>query len=178
MRSFHFKGLVIPNTPLTNDIVNVYVTLRMWKLLMCEGVATVTKGSRALKGSVVSFWLFSLLLKMTHSAVSKTFFIHIVLLKKQSDVSKWHMMCSTSPAPSAQLRPFLPDRKLPQEQEFMVIGAQEPRVYLREWTNGTRHCQEFNFSTQLDCKLLEYRNLTLLQLLQPSVLQVAISPFI
>lgn len=87
------------------------------------------------------------------------------------------MMC-TSPAPSAHLRPFLPDRKLPQEQEFMVIGAQEPRVYLRQWTNGTRHCQEFNFSTQLDCKLLEYRNLTLLQLLQPSVLQVALSPFI
>lgn len=60
----------------------------------------------------------------------------------------------------------------------MVIGAQEPRVYLRQWTNGTRHCQEFNFSTQLECKLLEYRNLTLLQLLQPSVLQVVLLPFI
>lgn len=82
------------------------------------------------------------------------------------------MMCLTSPAPSRQLRPFLPDRKLPQEQEFMVTGAREPRVFLRQWSNGPRHCQEFSFSTQLDCKLLEYRNLTHLQLLQPSVLQV------
>lgn len=82
------------------------------------------------------------------------------------------MMCLTSPAPSRQLGPFLPDRKLPQEQEFMVTGAREPRVFLRQWSNGPRHCQEFSFSTQLDCKLLEYRNLTHLQLLQPSVLQV------
>lgn len=29
MRSFHFKGLIIHNTSLTNDIVNVYVTLRV-----------------------------------------------------------------------------------------------------------------------------------------------------
>lgn len=57
----------------------------------------------------------------------------------------------------------------------MVVGAQEPRVYLRQWTNGARHCQEFNFSTQLDCRLLEYRNLTLLQLLQPTLLQVEFS---
>ncbi|KAM3614331.1 uncharacterized protein V6R79_012862 [Siganus canaliculatus] len=73
--------------------------------------------------------------------------------------------------PSRQLRPFLPDRKLPQEQEFMVVAAREPRVFLRQWSNGPRHCQEFNFSTQLECKLLEYRNLTHLQLLQPCVLQ-------
>lgn len=104
------------------------------------------------------------------------FFIHIALLKTKATCQS-DIICPTSPAPSPQLRPFLPDRKLPQEQEFMVIGALEPRVYLRQWTNGTCHCQEFNFSTQLDCKLLEYRNLTLLQLLQPSVLQVALLYF-
>lgn len=54
----------------------------------------------------------------------------------------------------------------------MVIGAREPQVFLRQWSYGPRQCQEFSFSTQLDCKLLEYRNLTYLQLLQPCALQV------
>lgn len=80
-------------------------------------------------------------------------------------------------APSQKLRPFLPDRKLPQEQEFMVIGACEPQVFLRQWNYGPRQCQEFSFSTQIDCKLLEYRNLTYLQLLQPSALQVELCNF-
>ncbi|KAM9309789.1 intermembrane lipid transfer protein VPS13B [Pholidichthys leucotaenia] len=73
--------------------------------------------------------------------------------------------------PSRKLHPFLPDRKLPQEQEFMVIGVRDPQIFLRQWSNGPRCCQEFIFSTQLDCKLLEYRNLTRLQLLHPCVLQ-------
>ncbi|CAN9514055.1 unnamed protein product [Ophioblennius macclurei] len=82
-----------------------------------------------------------------------------------------HHLEQLGTVPSRQLHPFLPDRKLPQEQEFMVIGSREPRVFLRQWSNGARQCQEFNFSTQLDCKLLEYRNLTHLQLLQACVLQ-------
>ncbi|XP_041648797.1 vacuolar protein sorting-associated protein 13B-like isoform X2 [Cheilinus undulatus] len=89
----------------------------------------------------------------------------------QLDVHLCHHLEQLGTAPSRQLRPFLPDRKLPQEQEFMVIGAREPRVFLRQWSNGQRHCQEFNFSTQLNCKLLEYRNLTHLQLFQPCVIQ-------
>lgn len=59
----------------------------------------------------------------------------------------------------------------------MVIGAREPRVLLRQWSDGPRRCQEFSFSTQLDCKLLEYRNLTHLQFLQPCVIQVQIMFF-
>ncbi|XP_063735116.1 intermembrane lipid transfer protein VPS13B-like isoform X2 [Eleginops maclovinus] len=89
----------------------------------------------------------------------------------QLDVHFCHHLEQLGTVPSRQLRPFLPDRKLPQEQEFMVTGAREPRVFLRQWSNGPRHCQEFSFSSQLDCKLLEYRNLTHLQLLQPVVLQ-------
>ncbi|XP_056141722.1 intermembrane lipid transfer protein VPS13B-like [Lampris incognitus] len=73
--------------------------------------------------------------------------------------------------PCRHLRPFLPDRKLPQEQEFMVIGAHAPQVFLRQWSNRPHLCQEYNFSTQVDCRLLEYRNLTHLQLLQPVTLQ-------
>ncbi|TMS11029.1 Vacuolar protein sorting-associated protein 13B, partial [Larimichthys crocea] len=89
----------------------------------------------------------------------------------QLDIHLCHHLEQLGTVPSRQLRPFLPDRKLPQEQEFMVNGAREPRVFLRQWSTGPRHCQEFSFSTQLDCKLLEYRNLTHLQLLQPCVLQ-------
>ncbi|XP_030013589.1 vacuolar protein sorting-associated protein 13B isoform X3 [Sphaeramia orbicularis] len=89
----------------------------------------------------------------------------------QMEVHLCHHLEQLGTVPSRQLRPFLPDRKLPQEQEFMVLSAREPRVFLRQWSNGPRYCQEFNFSTQLDCKLLEYRNLTHLQLLQPCVLQ-------
>ncbi|CAJ1061446.1 LOW QUALITY PROTEIN: vacuolar protein sorting-associated protein 13B-like [Xyrichtys novacula] len=89
----------------------------------------------------------------------------------QLEVHLCHHLEQLGTVPSGPLRPFLPDRKLPQEQEFMVIGAQEPSVFLRQWSSGPRQCQELNFSTKLDCKLLEYRNLTLLQLLQPCVIQ-------
>lgn len=78
-----------------------------------------------------------------------------------------------SSVPLRQLRPFLPDRKLPQDQEFMVISAHRPQVFLRQWSSGPQHSQDLSFSTQLECKLLEYRNLTHLQLLQPTLLQVA-----
>lgn len=54
----------------------------------------------------------------------------------------------------------------------MVISAREPQVFLRQWSSGPQHSQDFSFSTQLECKLLEYRNLTHLQLLQPCLLQV------
>ncbi|KAM4581445.1 intermembrane lipid transfer protein VPS13B isoform 3-T3 [Odontesthes bonariensis] len=87
------------------------------------------------------------------------------------EVHLCHHLEQLGTVPSRKLHPFLPDRKLPQEQEFMVIGAQEPQVFLRQWSSGPRHCQEISFSTQLDSKLLEYRNLTHLQLLQSCGLQ-------
>ncbi|XP_076004525.1 intermembrane lipid transfer protein VPS13B isoform X1 [Genypterus blacodes] len=89
----------------------------------------------------------------------------------QLEVHFCHHLELLGTVPSRHLHPFLPDRKLPQEQEFMVIGAQEPRLFLRQWNNGPRQCQEFSFSTQLDGKLLEYRNLTQIQFLQPCRLQ-------
>ncbi|XP_024861021.1 vacuolar protein sorting-associated protein 13B isoform X2 [Kryptolebias marmoratus] len=82
-----------------------------------------------------------------------------------------HHLEQLGTVPSRKIHPFLADRKLPQEQEFMVIGAREPQVFLRQWSYGPRQCQEFSFSSQLDCKLLEYRNLTYLQLLRPCALQ-------
>ncbi|XP_029927475.1 vacuolar protein sorting-associated protein 13B isoform X3 [Myripristis murdjan] len=95
----------------------------------------------------------------------------ISLQLAQMEVHLCHHLEQLGTVPSRRLRPFVPDRKLPQEQEFLVIGAREPRVFLRQWSSGVRLCQEFSFSTQLDCRLLEYRNLTHLQLLQPFMLQ-------
>ncbi|XP_077951726.1 intermembrane lipid transfer protein VPS13B isoform X2 [Gasterosteus aculeatus] len=89
----------------------------------------------------------------------------------QLEIRLCHHLEQLGTVPPRQLRPFLPDRKLPQEQEFMVSSARDPRVFLRQWSSGPLRCQEFSFSTQLDCKLLEYRNLTRLQILQPCVLQ-------
>ncbi|KAF3691535.1 Vacuolar protein sorting-associated protein 13B Cohen syndrome protein 1 [Channa argus] len=89
----------------------------------------------------------------------------------QLEVHLCHHLEQLGTASPRLLRPFLPDRKLPQEQEFMVICARDLKVFLRQWSNGPRHSQEFRFSTQLESKLLEYRNLTHLQLLQPCVLQ-------
>uniref|UniRef100_A0A3P9Q9M9 Vacuolar protein sorting 13 homolog B n=1 Tax=Poecilia reticulata TaxID=8081 RepID=A0A3P9Q9M9_POERE len=90
----------------------------------------------------------------------------------QLEVRLCHHLEQLGTVPSRKLHPFLPDRKLPQEQEFMVIGSREPQVFMRQWNNGPRHCQEMSFSTRLDCRLLEYRNLTHLQLLQSCALQV------
>ncbi|XP_061571778.1 intermembrane lipid transfer protein VPS13B-like isoform X1 [Cololabis saira] len=89
----------------------------------------------------------------------------------QLDVHLCHHLEQLGAAPSRKLHPFVPDRKLPLEQEFLVVGARGPQVFLRQWNNGPRHCQEISCSTQLDCKLLEYQNLTHLQLLQSCVLQ-------
>uniref|UniRef100_A0A8C5ATS2 Vacuolar protein sorting 13 homolog B n=1 Tax=Gadus morhua TaxID=8049 RepID=A0A8C5ATS2_GADMO len=90
------------------------------------------------------------------------------------EVHLCHHLEQLGTAPCRRLRPFLPDRKLPQEQEFMVVGASEPRLYLRQWNSGGRLSQEFSFSTRLDCRLLEYRNLTYLQILQPFSLQSSV----
>ncbi|XP_034029740.1 LOW QUALITY PROTEIN: vacuolar protein sorting-associated protein 13B-like [Thalassophryne amazonica] len=89
----------------------------------------------------------------------------------QIELHLCHHLEQLGTVPPRRLRPFVPDRKLPQEQEFMVIGTQDLQVFLRQWSTGPLHCQEFSFSTQLDCKLLEYRNLTHLHLVQPCMVQ-------
>lgn len=76
-----------------------------------------------------------------------------------------------SSVPCKRLRPFLPDRKLPQDQEFAVLSVRDPCVFVRQWTDGTQRCHEFRFSSTLSCRLLEYRNLTHLPIVQPVSLQ-------
>ncbi|XP_028969409.2 vacuolar protein sorting-associated protein 13B isoform X3 [Esox lucius] len=100
----------------------------------------------------------------------------ISLTLAQMQLYLCHHLEQLGTVPSRRLRPFLPDRKLPQEQEYLVLGAQEPRVYLRQWGGSSEDgcagpCRELQFSAGLDCRLLEYRNLTWLRLLQPVTLQ-------
>ncbi|KAK1806749.1 hypothetical protein P4O66_005249 [Electrophorus voltai] len=78
--------------------------------------------------------------------------------------------CS-SLVPSQQLRPFLPDRKLPSEQEYGVVCVREPQAFVRQWSDGARLGQELHFSSTVYCHLVDYRNLTLFPLLQPFSLE-------
>ncbi|XP_028837760.1 vacuolar protein sorting-associated protein 13B isoform X2 [Denticeps clupeoides] len=83
-----------------------------------------------------------------------------------------HHLEQLGTVPSRKLRPFQLDRKLPQEQEYMRIGLREPRAYMRQWSGQrpAQLCRDLSFSAELDCQLLEYRNLTLRPLLKPFTL--------
>ncbi|XP_072572926.1 intermembrane lipid transfer protein VPS13B isoform X4 [Paramormyrops kingsleyae] len=85
----------------------------------------------------------------------------------QVELHLCHHLDQLGTAPARHLRPFLPDRKLPQEQEYLVGAAREPRAYARQWSTGGHRSQELHFSAELDCRLLEYRNLTMRSLVQP-----------
>uniref|UniRef100_A0A8B9JRE5 Vacuolar protein sorting 13 homolog B n=1 Tax=Astyanax mexicanus TaxID=7994 RepID=A0A8B9JRE5_ASTMX len=73
--------------------------------------------------------------------------------------------------PSQQMRPFLSDKKLPAEQEYGLVCVQEPQAFVWQWSDGAQLGQELHFSSKLHCHLVDYRNLTLLALLQPFSLQ-------
>ncbi|XP_035381767.1 vacuolar protein sorting-associated protein 13B isoform X2 [Electrophorus electricus] len=82
-----------------------------------------------------------------------------------------HHLDQLGTVPSQQLRPFLPDRKLPSEQEYGVVCVREPQAFVRQWSDGARLGQELHFSSTVYCHLVDYRNLTLFPLLQPFSLQ-------
>lgn len=71
-----------------------------------------------------------------------------------------------STAPPKYLQPFISDKNVPSELEYMVISFKEPHMYLRQWNNSSV-CQEIQFSAQADCKLLECRNVTMQSLVKP-----------
>ncbi|XP_041963297.1 vacuolar protein sorting-associated protein 13B-like [Alosa sapidissima] len=95
--------------------------------------------------------------------------VGISLQLAQIQLRLCHHLEQLGTAPCQRLRPFLSDRKLPQEQEYMMIGVNEPRVYLRQWSGRrpSQLYQELSLSSRLECQLLEYRNLTLRPLVRP-----------
>ncbi|XP_073702990.1 intermembrane lipid transfer protein VPS13B [Garra rufa] len=78
-----------------------------------------------------------------------------------------HNLDQLGTAPCQKLRPFLPDRKSPQDQEFAVVCVREPCVFVRQWSDVMQCCRELSFSSALSCRLLEYRNLTYLPIVEP-----------
>ncbi|XP_041892311.1 vacuolar protein sorting-associated protein 13B isoform X3 [Corvus kubaryi] len=83
---------------------------------------------------------------------------------------------ATGTAPPKFLKPFLSDKNMPSELEYMIVSFEEPHVYLRQW-NDESVFQEIQFSTRADCKLLECRNVTMQSVVKPFKIwgQIAIS---
>nr|XP_023417417.1 vacuolar protein sorting-associated protein 13B isoform X3 [Cavia porcellus] len=87
-----------------------------------------------------------------------------------------HHLDQLGTASPQYLQPFISDRNVPSELEYMIISFREPHVYLRQWNNGSV-CQEIRFSAHADCKLLECRNVTMQSVVKPFSIsgQIAVS---
>ncbi|XP_039561924.1 vacuolar protein sorting-associated protein 13B [Passer montanus] len=87
-----------------------------------------------------------------------------------------HHLDQLGTAPPKFLQPFLSDKNMPSELEYMIVSFDEPHVYLRQW-NDESVFQEMQFSTQADCKLLECRNVTMQSVVKPFKIwgQIAVS---
>eukprot|EP00061_Rhincodon_typus_P008441 g31043.t1 len=58
----------------------------------------------------------------------------------------------------------------------MIVSLKSPNVYMWQWSDGPVY-RELQFSAIANCKLLEYRNLTMTSILKPFIFhgQVVIS---
>ncbi|XP_068040017.1 intermembrane lipid transfer protein VPS13B isoform X4 [Anomalospiza imberbis] len=92
------------------------------------------------------------------------------------EVHLCHHLDQLGTAPPKFLQPFLSDKSMPSELEYMVVSFDDPHVYLRQW-NDESVFQEIQFSTQADCKLLECRNVTMQSVVKPFKIwgQIAVS---
>ncbi|NWR73000.1 VP13B protein, partial [Centropus unirufus] len=92
------------------------------------------------------------------------------------EVHLCHHLDQLGTAPPKFLQPFLSDKNMPSELEYMIISFDEPHVYLRQWSDESTF-QEIQFSTQADCKLLECRNVTMQSVVKPFKIwgQIALS---
>ncbi|CAH7118655.1 Vps13b [Phodopus roborovskii] len=77
-----------------------------------------------------------------------------------------HHLDQLGTASPQHLQPFISDRNVPSELEYMVISFKEPNLYLRQW-NSDSVCHEIRISSQVGCKLLEYRNVTMQSVVKP-----------
>ncbi|XP_037659327.1 vacuolar protein sorting-associated protein 13B isoform X2 [Choloepus didactylus] len=87
-----------------------------------------------------------------------------------------HHLDQLGTAPPQYLQPFISDKNVPSELEYMIVSFREPHLYLRQWNNGPV-CQEIQFSAEADCKLLECRNVTMQSVVKPFSIfgQIAVS---
>ncbi|KAM9308647.1 intermembrane lipid transfer protein VPS13B [Gastrophryne carolinensis] len=94
----------------------------------------------------------------------------------QLELHLCHHLDQLGSVPPRCMQPFISDKTMPSDLEYMVVSLKEPRVYLRQW-NGSTLCKELQFSTDTECQLLECRNLTMKTLVKKFHVQgqVAIS---
>ncbi|XP_066482661.1 intermembrane lipid transfer protein VPS13B isoform X2 [Tiliqua scincoides] len=87
-----------------------------------------------------------------------------------------HHLDQLGTVPPKFLHPFISDKNVPSELEYLIISFKEPHIYLRQWSDGSVF-KEIQFSTRTDCKLLEYRNVTMQAVVKPFNIfgQIAIS---
>ncbi|XP_055478364.1 intermembrane lipid transfer protein VPS13B [Psammomys obesus] len=77
-----------------------------------------------------------------------------------------HHLDQLGTASPQHLQPFISDKNVPSELEYMIISFREPNLYFRQWSGGSIS-QEIRFSSQVDCKLLEFRNVTMQSVVKP-----------
>ncbi|XP_004697754.1 vacuolar protein sorting-associated protein 13B [Echinops telfairi] len=77
-----------------------------------------------------------------------------------------HHLDQLGTAPPQYLYPFVSDKNVPSELEYMIVSIRRPHVYLRQWADGSV-CQEVRFSAQAECQLLECRNVTMQTVVKP-----------
>nr|XP_013797400.1 PREDICTED: vacuolar protein sorting-associated protein 13B isoform X8 [Apteryx mantelli mantelli] len=82
------------------------------------------------------------------------------------EVHLCHHLDQLGAAPPKFLQPFISDKSMPSELEYMIISFDEPHVYLRQWSDESMF-QELQFSTQVNWKLLECRNVTMQSVVKP-----------
>ncbi|XP_060051757.1 intermembrane lipid transfer protein VPS13B [Erinaceus europaeus] len=79
-------------------------------------------------------------------------------------------------APLQYLQPFISDKNVPTELEYMIISFREPHMYLQQWNNSS-NSQKIRYAAEVECKLLEYRNVTMQSMVKPFSIsgQIAVS---
>ncbi|XP_072266948.1 intermembrane lipid transfer protein VPS13B isoform X2 [Pyxicephalus adspersus] len=85
-----------------------------------------------------------------------------------------HHLDQLGSVPQRCLQPFISDKTMPGDLEYMLVSLKEPQVYLRQWS-GTTLFKEVQFSSEADCQLLECRNLTMRSLVKQFHVQGQIS---
>lgn len=118
------------------------------------------KGCNSLK-TIVYIYEYQVL----NSKPSGSYLSHLICFHAESHILIAICLVSFQASPR-HLQPFIPDKNVPSELEYMVISFKEPTLYLRQWSSDSV-CQEIRFSSQVDCRLLECRNVTMQTVVQP-----------
>ncbi|XP_060679860.1 intermembrane lipid transfer protein VPS13B-like isoform X2 [Hemiscyllium ocellatum] len=174
--------LQLPNVTLANDQKEL-IASDLWRIVLnsnqevTEELSDGESGSQSVCDQLVSPMALAACTRVD-SCFAPWFVpsLGISLQFAQIELHLCHHLDQLGKAHPSCLQTFIPDRKLPAEQEYMIVSLKTPNVYMRQWSDGPI-CRELQFSAITNCKLLEYRNLTMTSILKPLIFhgQLAIS---